>query len=184
MLGHLVGADNCRHVGIAADGAEWIWQEVGKYFPTRVQIVDYYHVLEHLWEVARARFGQDTQAQREWIDRQKERLLTDKVTEVIADLGQWLPSDPSCRDLRRRVACYLHTHQRRMRYRTFREQGYHIGSGVAEAGCKAVVQARLKGAGMRWKQEGAEAILHLRCAVCSTQQPDFRQLARQQSLPA
>jgi hypothetical protein len=66
-----------------------------------------------------------------------------------------------------------------MRYQTFREQGYHIGSGVAEAGCKAVVQARLKGPGMRWTGAGAEAMLHLRCAVCSTERPDFRGLARQ-----
>jgi hypothetical protein len=183
VLGHLCGADNCRDVGIVADGAEWVWQEVGKYFPTRVQIVDYYHALEHLWEVARERFEQDVQAQQTWIDRQQERLLEDKVSEVIADIGGWSPHSEQQREIRRRVASYLHTHQRRMRYQTFRAQGYHIGSGVAEAGCKAVVQARLKGPGMRWKQAGAEAILHLRCAVCSTSQPDFRQLARQQIFP-
>ncbi|HZP82956.1 MAG TPA: ISKra4 family transposase [Chthonomonadaceae bacterium] len=178
-LGHLCGADNTSRVGIGADGAEWVWQQVSKYFPTRTQIVDYYHVLEHLWEVAHARFPGEGEAAQAWIERQQARLLSDRVGEVIQDIGQWHSPIPDHQDLRRRVATYLHTHAHRMRYQTFAEQGYHIGSGVAEAGCKAVVQARLKGPGMRWKQAGAEAILHLRCGVCSTKQPDFRQLARQ-----
>jgi hypothetical protein len=32
-------------------------------------------------------------------------------------------------------------------------QHLHIGSGVAESGCKRVVTQRLKGAGMRWAKE-------------------------------
>lgn len=178
-LGHLCGADNTSRVGIVADGAEWIWQQVSKYFPTRTQIVDYYHVLQHLWEVAKARFPDAPEEAGAWMDRQQARLLSDRVAQVLQDIGQWPPKTPDQQGLRRRVLTYLHTHARRMRYQTFAEQGYHIGSGVAEAGCKAVVQARMKGPGMRWKQAGAEAILQLRCGVCSTQQPDFRLLARQ-----
>jgi hypothetical protein len=59
---------------------------------------------------------------------------------------------------------YLGEHRSRLRYKTFSEAGYRIGSGVAESGCKNVVQLRMKGPGMRWRQAGAEAMLHL----CST----------------
>jgi hypothetical protein len=111
--------------------------------------------------------------------RQQERLLSDQVGKVIGEVEDWKANTELQREGQRRVLGYLHTHARRMRYQTFREQGYHIGSGVTEAGCKAVVQARLKGPGMRWKRAGAEAMLHLRCAVCSSDQPDFRQVARQ-----
>jgi hypothetical protein len=38
-----------------------------------------------------------------------------------------------------------------------------LGVGEVESGCKNVVQQRMKGLGMHWSQEGAEAQLHL-CA--------------------
>lgn len=179
VLGHLAGADNCPQVGIVGDGADWIWQEVGKYFPTKTQILDNYHALDQVWEVAHARFGTQGSAAEDWVDKQQGCLLADQVEEVLSAVRQWSPTTKEDQDLRRRVDNYLHTHQHRMRYQRFREQGYHIGSGVVEAGCRAVVQARLKGVGMRWKRAGAEAMLQLRCAICSTEQPDFRQLARQ-----
>ena len=50
-----------------------------------------------------------------------------------------------------------------MRYGHFRDLGMFIGSGVVEAGCKAVIGQRLKLSGMRWTQPGATGILTLRC---------------------
>jgi hypothetical protein len=177
-LAHRAGADACPKMAALADGAEWIWQEVGKYFPRRVQILDYYHALEHLWEVARARFGTDPARAQAWMDEQQQRLLESRVAEVLQDIGQWAAKTKEQQDLRRRVAGYLHTHQTRMQYQRFRAQGYHIGSGVAEAACKSVVQARFKGVGMRWSALGAEALLHLRAAWCSSDYTDFREVAR------
>ncbi len=179
VLGHLCGADNCRAVGIVADGSEWIWQEVGKYYPCRVQILDYYHATQHLWEVAVAQYGEGTTQAAAWMDQQQTRLLSDQVGAVLKEVGAWEAATQAHRDVQRRVSNYLCTHASRMQYKRFEAQGYHIGSGVAEAGNKAVVQARMKGAGMRWKRVGAEAMLHLRCAVCSTERPDFRKMACQ-----
>jgi hypothetical protein len=42
-----------------------------------------------------------------------------------------------------------------------------IGSGVVEAGCKAVIGQRLKLSGMRWNIPGATGILTLRCTQAS-----------------
>ena len=55
-----------------------------------------------------------------------------------------------------------------MRYKWFRSRGLFIGSGVVEAGCKAVIGQRLKQSGMRWTVNGASAIATLRChqATC------------------
>ena len=93
-------------------------------------------------------------------------------------MTQWQPTTHAHQEVQRRVAQYLQTHLRRMRYATFEQAGYHIGSGVAEAACKNVVQARFKQAGMRWSEPGAEAMLHLRTAWCNTQQADFADAAR------
>ena len=94
---------------------------------------------------------------------QKEHLLSDGVAQVIAEVRAWPAEKAAEQELQRRLVGYLSKHQARMRYQTFRAAGYHIGSGVAESGCKNVVQQRMKGPGMRWSKEGAEAQLQL-CA--------------------
>jgi len=39
---------------------------------------------------------------------------------------------------------------------------YPIGSGVTEAACKVIVKQRLFNSGMKWKGQGAKAVLCLR----------------------
>ena len=164
------GADRCHRIGMVADGGAWIWQEVGKYFPQSVQVLDYYHATQHLyhatqhlWEAAHAQFGEGTEAAKAWMRRQKEALLGDRVAEAIREVAQWRPRPLLQQDLQRKLLAYLRTHVGRMRYATFRQAGWHIGSGVVESGCKCVIKGRMGGAGMRWSGAGAEAMLHL-CA--------------------
>jgi len=174
----LGGADRCAKLGFVADGGVWIWKEVGKYFPTSVQILDYYHFTEHLWEAAHAQFGEGTnRAAKEWMSRQEEALLADRAADVLAQVKRWRPRNVAKRELKRTLTGYLTTHARRMRYETFREDGWHIGSGVMESGCKCVVKARMGGAGMRWSKGGAEAMLHLCAHWRSYDGGDFRQYA-------
>jgi len=63
----------------------------------------------------------------------------------------------------------------RMQYGTFRAAGYFIGSGVVEAGCKAVIGGRCKQSSMRWSKPGAENILALRCIHSSRCLEEFWQ---------
>ena len=64
---------------------------------------------------------------------------------------------------------YFENNAPRMRYRWFRSRGLFVGSGVVEAGCKAVIGQRLKSSGMRWAIAGAGAISALRCREASSQ---------------
>jgi hypothetical protein len=171
------GFDYCRERALLGDGAEWIWQEGAKHFPRTTEIVDLFHVLEYLWAVARVRFPEMTGA-KAWVDEQRKRLLKNQVQQVIAAVAAWEPAAKEAAEVKRTTENYLRTQAHRMQYQTYLEQGFHLGSGVAEAGCKQVVQARLKGAGMRWSEAGAEAMLHLRAAVCGTDCIDFRAAAR------
>jgi len=50
----------------------------------------------------------------------------------------------------------------RMRYHWFRSRGLFVGSGVVEAGCKAVIGQRLEQSGMHWTVNGAASIIALR----------------------
>ncbi len=171
------GFDYSRSRALLGDGAEWIWQEGAKHFPQTTEIVDLFHVLEYLWGVARVRFP-EAGAAKAWVDEQKKRLLENEVDQVIAAVAAWEPADGEAAELKRTTENYLRGQAHRMQYQSYLEQGFHLGSGVAEAGCKQVVQARLKGAGMRWSAAGAEAMLHLRSAVCSSDCIDFRDAAR------
>ena len=53
----------------------------------------------------------------------------------------------------------------RTRYRYIRQQGYFIGSGVIETGCKTVVGRRLKQTGLFWSHRGGDDLLSLRCML-------------------
>src|SRR3712207_7999778 len=50
----------------------------------------------------------------------------------------------------------------RMEYPEYLARGWCIGSGAVESACKTVVGQRLKLAGMRWGEDGADALCHLR----------------------
>lgn len=180
-LAHRAGEPRCRKVAVVADGSDWIWQETGKHFTQRVQILDFYHACEHLWTLASARFGEGTPQTAEWVHQQKGRLLQDQVETVLADIRAWQPPTKAAEEAQRKELAYLSKHAHRMRYKSFRDAGYHIGSGVMESSCRWVVQQRMKGAGMRWSSEGAECMLQLRTAWCSRSHSDL--LTAAQSAP-
>jgi hypothetical protein len=49
-----------------------------------------------------------------------------------------------------------------MKYATWAARGLPIGSGVVEAACKTLVIQRMRRSGMRWREEGGQAILTFR----------------------
>ena len=70
---------------------------------------------------------------------------------------------------------YFTTNAQRMRYPSFRAQGMHVGSGIAEAACKTVVDTRAKRTGMRWTPDGLDAVLPLRTAKLNHTYDEFWQ---------
>ena len=57
---------------------------------------------------------------------------------------------------------YLESNAHRTDYPRYRANGWEIGSGPVESGCKTVVGQRLKLAGMRWREPGTDTVCHLR----------------------
>ena len=176
-LAQAEGLDYCRAVAVVGDGADWVWQESAKHFPRSTEILDFYHLLQHLWEIAREQQPEETAA-RAWIELQVNRLEKNEAAAVRQAVAAWEPATAAAGEVRRKGLNYLDSHAGRMAYQTYAQQGFHIGSGVVEAACKNVVQMRMKGPGMRWSRAGAEAMLHLRAAWCSTGATDFLTPAR------
>ena len=67
----------------------------------------------------------------------------------------------------RKAYQYLRCRTKLMQYHEYKRLNLPIGSGITEAACKTVVTQRLKLSGMRWTQQGAQAILNLRVALLS-----------------
>lgn len=158
------GIDEHREVVVLGDGAPWIWNLAAEHFPHRVEILDWYHAKEHVSATARILYGEGTEPGAEWRKEQLDRLWDDRVEEVIAGL-RFLGAHQRSALKRKAVEDlhrYLSTNRARMRYRTFRDAGYQIGSGAAESAIGHVVQQRMKRAGMRWGAPGADAMLALR----------------------
>jgi hypothetical protein len=173
-LAHEQGQHRARECVALGDGAPWIWQLVAKQCPGAVEIVDFWHASEHLWEVAHACYGAESPAGKAWVAARQEELKRDQVEAVLRAIAAWKPNTPALRKLRHTQFRYFRQNSERMRYGTFLKKGYHIGSGVVEAGCRQVICQRLDQAGMHWRRENAEAILALRGAFLSTHPPDLR----------
>ena len=140
------------------DGAPANWSQFGLHFPKRVEVLDWYHAVEHLWAAAKDRRGEDSARVEAWIEARKQELWEGGVEAVLTALK----AGEATSEIH-----YFETNRHRMRYAEFRARGYPIGSGTVESACKRVIGARLKQAGMRWTKAGAQAVLNLRTQLLS-----------------
>lgn len=95
------------------------------------------------------------------------------VEKVLAAMRCLKPASEAIGEELLKTMGYFENTLERLRYADFREQGLFVGSGVVEAGCKAVVGHRLKQSGMRWTVQGANAIIALRCCQRSGRWEEF-----------
>jgi hypothetical protein len=161
-------------VAALGDGAHWIWENYAKYLPHREEILDFYHVTEHLGTVAQAMYGRGREAERAALawNRERQKELKEAGPEpLLACLGAWEPESDTAREVKRRELNYFLNNQARMNYPEYLKQGLPIGSGAVEGACKHLVSDRFRGSGMQWQPATAEPLLHLRAALLT--QPDL-----------
>ena len=164
---------------VMGDGAEWIWNLAERHFPGAVQIVDLYHARQHLWELVRKLHCNDEVKQKAWMRVHQKRLLDKgKIDKLVAAIASLHSANPEVAKKIRLEADYFHRNAERMRYPSFRAQHLFVGSGVIEAGCKAVIGSRLKRSGMFWTVRGANAILALRCCHLNGRFEDYWEARR------
>lgn len=147
------------------DGAAGNWNQFGLHFPRRVEVLDWYHALEHLWAAGNGVFGEGKAEAKAWVEQRKTELWEGKVEAVIEAL-EGSAQQPNGKAAQAELH-YFETNKERMRYDQYRSKGYPIGSGTVESACKRVIGARVKQAGMRWSHDGAQAVLSLRAELLS-----------------
>ncbi|MBV8269951.1 MAG: hypothetical protein JO252_26820 [Planctomycetaceae bacterium] len=170
--------EKAAHRVFVGDGSAWIWGLQKQYFPTFQTVVDFLHVLGHLFAAAKAAA---TTVEERWMlfQRWTEDCWKGRVGQVLAalqtrqtELGP-VPEDRMndlADDDPRKVLAqelgYLERNQSRMDYPTYRQQGLPWTSSHIESTVK-IFNRRVKGSEKFWGQTGAEAILQLRAAFLS-----------------
>jgi hypothetical protein len=159
-----VGMDRAdRWIGLS-DGGNGLEDRLRENFP-RVEhiILDFFHPAEKLTGLARLLHPQDEDAAEDQARRWRQ-LLKDEGGALLGAVlreGDW-PRRPGLCEAVDEVVGYLDRHAHRMEYPEYVAHGWCIGSGAVESACKTVVGQRLKLAGMRWGEDGAHAVCHLR----------------------
>jgi hypothetical protein len=187
-FGHLVWATGCQRQAQLAqeliflgDGAEWIWNLVEEHYPEAIQIVDWFHATEYIAPVAKAAF-RDEDKQQAWIKRVRTDLWDGELEAVINACDRFTEHHRASQAARKAVT-YFTNNRDRMDYPTYRANGYQIGSGTIESGCKQIVTQRLKVAGAIWDLDNAIKTGKARAALLSGQWATITSRREHLSLP-
>ena len=171
---HRMGAAQATMVTFVADGAAWIWKRLDwviarvKLNPRRVfEVLDWCHAVHHL-SVALAALPLTEEKRKERYNRLRKLLKEGKSQKVIAQLRVLAADEPDDSAAWREIR-YLTKHSKagRLRYNYFRRRGVPMGSGAIESTIRRVINLRLKGNGVFWTEQNAEAVFQLRAAVLS-----------------
>jgi hypothetical protein len=131
-------------------------------------ILDFYHVSEHLGDLARVLYPGDESARKGWLEPWCRRLKHEGG-QVVLEALRSVPADgrESVRKVHGEIVGYFENHVHRMDYPTYQAKGWAIGSGPIESACKTVIGKRMKNGGMRWGEDGADEMCHLRALFAS-----------------
>jgi hypothetical protein len=152
-----------------ADGAKWIWQRVAKLWQRLGlvgvrcrELVDFYHVVEHVYALAGLNSSWRASQRKRWATRQRRRLWRGELKVFIQEVERLCRGKRGKGWARERDYLLRNAKAGRLDYGKARRAKMPIGSGTMESAIRRVVNLRLKGAGIFWHEEHAEQMLLLR----------------------
>jgi hypothetical protein len=162
--------DTTKTVQIVLDGVESLKSDLEALFPQAIFTLDIWHVVERLWSLGRHYHKEGSEALKEWVEDLKALLYAGEAKELVAILrgllGRVPAHGPGTKGRRQALAELMGYMEKRldmMRYGQWLEQDLVIATGQVEGTVRHLVGERFDCAGMRWRREKAEALLHLRC---------------------
>jgi hypothetical protein len=164
-----VGWDELQQQLAISDAGKGLEDFQRQNFARAKRMLDFFHASEHVGRMAQAVHPRDPeQAQR----------YTSAGCRTLKDAGgialrrEWEQLETQGWNEQRRETYrvelgYFRNHEHKMDYPRYLANGWQIGSGPVESACKRVVTQRLKGAGMRWSEQGSNAVCHLHALLLS-----------------
>jgi hypothetical protein len=151
------------------DGSPWIRNQVQRQsLPLDALGLDFYHLSENVHKARREIFGEDDDAGKQWAGKLLHVFKHEGYEVAWKQLLEWRLALKRGRPAADRLVNYVSERREMIRYPEFQAKGWQIGSGPTEATCKTLT-ARLKGSGMRWDSDNAEAIMALEALTQSDQ---------------
>jgi hypothetical protein len=132
-------------------------------------ILDWYHAAEHLCDFAKVWHAHEDEARVQWQHEAKGILYEhggEALLRYLRAIALPPHSSAEVHEELRKLIGYFENNRHRTDYPTYRQNGWDIGSGPTEAGCK-IIGERLKGSGMRWVEDGAATVAALRALYVS-----------------
>jgi len=176
LLARSCGYHRAAVKAFIADGARWLWETAAVHFPDAIQILDWYHLKEHVHTTAAALYGPGSDEAQQFSEVRLQELWQGRADQTLLGLESLRKQcrAPTKREALRQLINYLQNNRRRIDYPRYRHLGLAVGSGQVEGACKSLVAARCKQAGMRnWTRRGAEGVLRLRAALQTRQFDDL-----------
>jgi len=152
------------------DGSTWIRHQVERQsLPLDALGLDFYHLSENVHKTRREIYGEDDESGKVWAGDVLHRFKHDDFELVWQHLVDWRAGlRRGKRKAADRLLGYVSERREMIKYPEFVAKGWQIGSGPTEATCKTLT-ARLKGSGMRWDADNAEALMALEALTQSGQ---------------
>ena len=145
------------------DGAEWIAKQYHTQLPMLDEnILDYYHLRDHVIATSHVLYGEGSRKAQAWREDMMGYVWNQGSLVMLDRLSNYLrrhrsgPKREALKSLRE----YIGKRVDMTDYPTFRKSGYDCGSGPTESFCGCLTD-RLKGRGMRWDKDNAEAVMAL-----------------------
>jgi len=164
---HRRGLERATEVCAVQDGAQWLQGLVDYQRADAVRILDFAHAAEYVNEIGEAVRAAGGRLPARWLEGVLHHIRHQGPERVLKHLTWLTTRYPSSAGEEKLT--YLQKREAHMQYPTYQEAGWPIGSGSVESANKLVVEARLKGAGMRWGRQNVNPMLVLRNAVCNRQ---------------
>ena len=154
-----------RLVAVANAAAD-NWSFCEEAFPGATQVLDCWHALQQLKEALDTAYGEGSPKAWNRFETLGETLKEGKdgIGKVIRALRHLAKKHPRRKSLTR-VLNFFRKHQRRMRYAEVHTRGMPIGSDAVESSNKVLIKGRMKGAGMRWSENGTGLPILTFCAL-------------------
>jgi hypothetical protein len=164
-LARALGLDGSGRIQFISDGAVWLAKLAGDSFKGAEFTVDFYHASGYLSTLCKdlgeedhpKLFKKARRIMKYYSADTALRYLQKKYPDGFEKMSQEA----------RQAYSYLEERRRNMEYGRLRKQGYLIGSGHIESGCKSIVGARCKQAGMHWRHYNAAYVSAIRAAIRS-----------------
>ena len=155
-----------NQIVFVGDGARWQWAWVEAEYPNAIQILDFYHAMEHIGGYLKE------------VTRTKDELnkLMRKIGGILKKKGiestiRYLENIPRKTNKQKEQYEKLHTYisnnKTKMDYPDYISKNLIIGSGAIESAHRTVLQKRMKQSGQRWSKKGLTNMIKLRSASMS-----------------